>query len=320
MRTSDGGRAKLPVALAIVLTLGLAASRSAPLLAQAAIQGRWTVLSGQTPINPVHVALMNTGEVLIVAGSGNVATETHFQAAVWDRASQTFRTQTLGWDMFCNGMVTLPDGRVFINGGNLRYDPFYGEPRNAVFDPASGLFTDVQNMTRGRWYPTTTVLGDGRVMTFSGLLDTGGTNTTIEIYTVGSGWSAPVSGGLDAAALSAHAPEHGWSSLLCRVGSGLPVLQSIDKYLVGERHDQPQRVAILRHVGPAAADAGEWIPAARHDPGWRQPRNGDNGNHRPFRRNTDVAVRTPDVAAADPDECDDPAQWEGAGRWRIVNR
>ena len=99
---------------------------------------------------------MNNGEVLIVAGSGNVATETNFQAAVWDPLSQTFQTQSPAWDMFCNAMVVLHDGRVFVNGGNLQYDPFFGEPRNAVFDPVTHLFTDVQNMAHGRWYPTTT--------------------------------------------------------------------------------------------------------------------------------------------------------------------
>ena len=97
--------------------------------------------------------------------------------------------------MFCNGMVTLHDGRVLVNGGNLQYDPFYGQPKNAVFDPATGLFTDIQNMARGRWYPTVTTLGDGRVMTFSGLLEVGGTNTTVEMYTVGSGWSEPSAAG-----------------------------------------------------------------------------------------------------------------------------
>jgi len=44
-------------------------------------------------------------------------------------------------------------------------------------------------MAHGRWYPTVTVLGDGTVMTFSGLTETTGTNTTVEIYTVGMGWS-----------------------------------------------------------------------------------------------------------------------------------
>ena len=44
-------------------------------------------------------------------------------------------------------------------------------------------------MAHGRWYPTVTTLGDGSVMTFSGLSETGSTNSTVEIYRVGSGWS-----------------------------------------------------------------------------------------------------------------------------------
>lgn len=195
MRISSSPRAGWHVSAAIVLVLALAAWRSEPLLAQAGTQGQWQTLSGQTPINPIHVAVMNTGEVLIIAGSGNDAAETTFRATVWNPTTQAFVTQTLPWDMFCNGMVTLPDGRVFVNGGNLQYDPFFGEPRNAVFDPASRTFTEVESMARGRWYPTVTTLGDGRVLAFSGLFDTGGTNTTTEIYTVGSGWSAPVAAG-----------------------------------------------------------------------------------------------------------------------------
>ncbi|HVH28801.1 MAG TPA: galactose oxidase-like domain-containing protein [Vicinamibacterales bacterium] len=178
-----------------VLALALAGGSPHPLMAQAGVQGQWRTLSNQVPINPVHMALMNNGQVLIVAGSGNVATETNFQAAVWDPLSQTFLTQPLSWDMFCNGMVVLHDGRVFINGGNLEYDPFLGEPRNAVYDPATGVFTNVQNMAHGRWYPTTTTLGDGSVMTFSGLSETGSTNSSVEIYTVGSGWSQEFSSG-----------------------------------------------------------------------------------------------------------------------------
>jgi galactose oxidase-like protein/PKD domain-containing protein len=141
------------------------------------------------PINPVHLAMLHTGQVLIVAGSGNVATETNYQAAVWYPESGSIATQPVAWDMFCNGMVVLPDGRPFINGGNLQYDPFHGHLRNAVFDPVTSVFTAVQNMAHGRWYPTATTLGDGRVMTFSGLTETGGTNTTVEIYTPGVGWS-----------------------------------------------------------------------------------------------------------------------------------
>ena len=112
-----------------------------------------------------------------------------WRATVWDPLTRTFATQSTPFDMFCNGMVNLPDGRMFINGGNLEYNPFKGEKRSAVYDPNTEVFTNVEDMADGRWYPTPTVLGDGRIWTFSGLDVNGSTNSTVEIYTVGSGWS-----------------------------------------------------------------------------------------------------------------------------------
>ena len=157
-------------------------------VAQPNVQGQWITLPYTMPINPVHVALLHTGKVLVVSGSGNVAGNTNYQAAIWDPQANTISTQPVAWDMFCNGMVVLPDGRPFIMGGTLQYDPFHGELRTSVFAPATGSFTDAQNMAHGRWYPTATTLGDGRVMVFSGLNETGGTNTSVEIYTAGTGW------------------------------------------------------------------------------------------------------------------------------------
>ena len=145
------------------------------------------------PINPVHVALLYNGKVLIVSGSGNVAGNTNFQAALWDPQTGTITTQPVAWDMFCNGMIVLPDGRPFVMGGTLQYDPFHGELRTSTYDPLTNTFTDQHSMAHGRWYPTGTVLGDGRTMVFSGLSETGATNTSVEFYTAGSGWSAAFS-------------------------------------------------------------------------------------------------------------------------------
>jgi len=171
-------------------------SNTLGLRAQSGTAGQWSTLARLMPINPVHAALMNNGKVLIVSGSGNVATETNFRYAVLDLQNDTIAvTNSQPWDMFCNGMVVLPDGRVLVNGGNLAYDPFHGQPKNSLFDPATGVFTDVQNMAHGRWYPTVTTLGDRRVMTFSGLNETGGTNTAVEIYTPGTGWSPEYAAG-----------------------------------------------------------------------------------------------------------------------------
>ena len=151
------------------------------LWAQANVQGQWSTLSGSMPINPVHAALLHNGKILVVAGSGNCPPSMSgcpagppygpanaSGALLLDPATGTFTSFTLSWDMFCNGMLVLSDGRAFINGGSQAYDPFLGQPKSAVFDPSTNTFTDVENMAHGRWYPTVTTLGDGRVMTFSG--------------------------------------------------------------------------------------------------------------------------------------------------------
>ena len=178
--------------LAALSLTGLAA-------AQANIQGQWSTLGYTMPINPVHVALMRNGKVLVVSGSGNDVqnlTSNNLNAAVWDPASGSIATQSLAWDMFCDGMIVLPDGRPFIIGGTIQYDPFYGQRKTALFDPDTNAFTNAQNMAHGRWYPTPTVLSDGRVMIFSGLDDvSGSTNTTVEIYTPGTGWGSEIAAG-----------------------------------------------------------------------------------------------------------------------------
>jgi hypothetical protein len=171
-------------------------------MGQANVQGQWSTLPYLMPINPIHVALMSNGKVLVVAGSGNCPPSqsgcptgppygqpNNSGALLWDPVAGAITQFSVSWDMFCNAMVLLKDGRALIDGGTIQYDPFYGQPQAAVFDPATNAFTSVQNMAHGRWYPTVVTLGDGRVMTFSGLNETGGTNTAVEFYTVGSGWS-----------------------------------------------------------------------------------------------------------------------------------
>jgi len=74
-------------------------------MAQAQIQGQWTTLPNPMPINPIHLGLLRTGQVLAVAGSGNVAGNSNFQAAIFDPPTGTVTTLNVGWDMFCNGIV-----------------------------------------------------------------------------------------------------------------------------------------------------------------------------------------------------------------------
>lgn len=150
--------------------------------AQPHVNGMWETLPFLMPINPVHVALMHTGKVLVISGSGNDPSNKDLQAGVWDPKTETMKTFVISYDMFCNGMVILPDGKPFVLGGTLKYDDFLGYPKTSLFNPATETFATGPNMSGGRWYPTGTVLGNGRVMVLSGLLDTSSTvNTTVEI-------------------------------------------------------------------------------------------------------------------------------------------
>jgi len=196
-------RCRVYPCLSHALALSLLVTIWAPItIAQANVQGRWSTLPYLMPINPVHVALLSNGKVLVVAGSGNCppsqagcpsgppyGPSNNSGALLWDPNSGAISQFSLSWDMFCNGMVLLQDGRALIDGGTIQYDPFYGQPNVAVFDPVTNLFANLQNMAHGRWYPTVLTLGDGRVMAFSGLSESGATNTAVEFYTVGSGWS-----------------------------------------------------------------------------------------------------------------------------------
>lgn len=147
------------------------------------LNGKWETLPFMMPINPVHVALMHNGKVLIVSGSGNDPSNHDLQAGVWTPGADTVRTFRIDWDMFCNGMVILPDGQPFVLGGTLRYDPFFGEPKTAAFNPATETFVNAPNMSGGRWYPTGTVLSNGFVLVDSGLNNTSGSiNTTVQIF------------------------------------------------------------------------------------------------------------------------------------------
>jgi hypothetical protein len=197
--TCDGNR-RASALLAISLS-GLGISSQMAIAQQPHVTGQWAPpLSYTMPINPIHVGLMHTGNVLIVAGSENDP-ETHdlekSKAAVWYLGGgditkgNIIPTPDLTWDVFCNGWAFFPDGRCLVIGGTSQYDPFEGEPRTTVFDPVSKKFSQMQYMAHGRWYATGIVLGSGHIMAFSGLNEKGAINNQVEFYTVGSGWGSP---------------------------------------------------------------------------------------------------------------------------------
>ncbi|MET9903764.1 kelch motif-containing protein [Streptomyces sp. NPDC006446] len=80
--------------------------------------------------NAIHAALLHTGKVLIVAGSGNEQKKFDrgsFDTVLWDPRTDTFKKVPTPDDFFCSGHAQLPDGRMLVAGGTARYERLDGE-------------------------------------------------------------------------------------------------------------------------------------------------------------------------------------------------
>ena len=129
------------------------------------------------PVVAVHLHLLPTGEVLSWGREGD--------PQVWHSGTGAFTTATSTSMLFCSGHAFLPDGRLLVAGGHISDE--HGLPDANIFDPVSGVWTSVAPMSRGRWYPTSTTLDDGQVLTLAGRDET---STEVEIPEVwtGSAW------------------------------------------------------------------------------------------------------------------------------------
>ncbi|MER0448331.1 galactose oxidase early set domain-containing protein [Streptomyces sp. Edi4] len=84
--------------------------------------------------NAIHAALLHTGKVLIIAGSGNK--QDHFDAGtfdtvLWNPKDNTFKKIHTPEDFFCGGHAQLPDGKLLVAGGTARYEVLDGQVKRA---------------------------------------------------------------------------------------------------------------------------------------------------------------------------------------------
>jgi hypothetical protein len=112
--------------------------------------GHWVNLDipADRQINAVHAVMLNTGKVLIMAGSGNNIGNFRagrFVSEVFDPANNTFKKIPTPYDMFCSGHFILPDGNVLIAGGTARYEVLADQIRYAA-----GVMTVVNRSTTRR--------------------------------------------------------------------------------------------------------------------------------------------------------------------------
>ncbi|MFF2042279.1 galactose oxidase-like domain-containing protein [Kitasatospora sp. NPDC058170] len=120
--------------------------------------GHWqtVTLPAEFRINAVHATLLRTGKVLIIAGSGNDQKNFDagtFKSLLWDPAANTYKLVPTPADMFCGGHSSLPDGRVLVAGGTLRYEALDGSVKKA----AGTMRVRNENPEAARTFPRGTV-------------------------------------------------------------------------------------------------------------------------------------------------------------------
>lgn len=138
-----------------------------------------------TPVVPVFTAVLPNGKILMWDSVGDKAAESYpdqssTRAAVYDPSDgSSKRVDVTGSNIFCAGFVQLPNGDVFVVGGN-KNQQLEGIRETHVFDWRTETWRRGPDMAGDRWYPTVNTMPDGKP------LIVGGGPTTPEILSAPS--------------------------------------------------------------------------------------------------------------------------------------
>jgi hypothetical protein len=123
-------------------------------------------------IVPLHMNLLPNGKIFAwgkrernVSGS---VTDTLGVPRIWDPAAGPPNgLSPIGVNdmLFCAGHTLMPDGRLMVNGGHHMDDAGIN---TTYFFSQDGAPQQGPDMAYGRWYPTLTVLSDGRILSMAG--------------------------------------------------------------------------------------------------------------------------------------------------------
>lgn len=150
--------------------------------------GRWstprsphdTATAAATEAVGITSIVLRTGEVLLLGARGNPGGPT--PGFIYDPATGTGHDILAPAPVFCGSATPLSDGRILFVGGASPV------PKGIVdlwlFDPATERWTRQPDTVKGRYYPTSTRLPDGRVVIAAGKeLDGRTANPDVEVYT-----------------------------------------------------------------------------------------------------------------------------------------
>ena len=126
------------------------------------------------PLVGIHVALLEDGRVLAYDSVRDAPVESHTdhnttRAIVWNPATGGWTRADVdtGFNLFCSGAAHLPDGSVFLAGGN-KNAAADGIDRTHVFEHAPPDWSLGERMATERWYPSVTPLANGETLITEG--------------------------------------------------------------------------------------------------------------------------------------------------------
>ncbi|KUN01390.1 galactose oxidase [Streptomyces yokosukanensis] len=101
-----------------------------------AANGHWDIIEFPPEYrqDTIHAALLHTGKVLLVAGSGNNQAnfdKKKFDTRIWDPVKGTIKKIPTPNDLFCTGHTQLANGNLLIAGGTKRYEKLKGDVTKA---------------------------------------------------------------------------------------------------------------------------------------------------------------------------------------------
>ncbi|MFJ8794043.1 galactose oxidase-like domain-containing protein [Streptomyces sp. NPDC102462] len=101
-----------------------------------AANGKWDIIEFPEEYrqHTIHAALLHTGKVLLIAGSGNDQENfdaKKFDTRIWDPVKGTIKKVPTPNDLFCTGHTQLANGNLLIAGGTKRYEKLKGDVTKA---------------------------------------------------------------------------------------------------------------------------------------------------------------------------------------------
>ncbi|MBB1243352.1 DUF1929 domain-containing protein [Streptomyces durbertensis] len=116
--------------------------------------GSWQLVDvpPQYRTNAIHAALLHTGKVLLIAGSGNKQDQFDagsFDTILWDPKDNSYTKVETPEDLFCAGHSQLGDGKLLVAGGTARYEQLGDNVKRA----GGGMIIKNENPDKPHTFP-----------------------------------------------------------------------------------------------------------------------------------------------------------------------